>query len=120
MSKPTLTLIESLINKSHVYVETRLDLFKLKMVDKASEVVSSIASGIALFLVFFIFFVVINIGIALLIGDLVGRYYLGFFILAAIYAFIGLVLYKSKDKMVKGPIVKMFLHKFVKDTSWDK
>jgi hypothetical protein len=121
MSKPTITLIESLISNSHRYVETRLDLFKLKMIDKSSEVASSIASGIALFLVFFIFFIVVNIGLALLIGDLLGRAYLGFFILAALYAIIGLVLFKSRHKWIKGPIVKMFLHKFVKDTtSWDK
>lgn len=121
MSKPSLILIESLVNKSHAYVETRLELFKLKMVDKTSEVASAIASGIALFLVFFIFFVVFNIGLALLIGDLVGRSFYGFFILAAVYAIIGLVLFKSKDKWIKGPIVKMFLQKFVKNTtSWDK
>lgn len=121
MSKPTVSLIESLISKSHEYVETRLDLFKLKMVDKSSEMASAIASGIALFLVFFIVFIIANIGIALLIGDLIGRYYWGFFILAALYALIGLVLFKSRNKWIKTPIISMFLNKFVKNsTSWDK
>lgn len=121
MSNPTLTSIESLINKSKDYVETRRDLFKLKLVDKSSEVASGIAAGITLFLVFFIFFVVINIGLALLIGDLVGRSYLGFFILAAVYAIVGLVLFKSRDTIFKKPIVNVFLRKFVKESSsWDK
>ena len=121
MSNPTLTSIESLINKSKEYVETRRDLLKLKLVDKSSSVASAIAAGIALFLVFFIFFVVINIGIALLIGDWVGRTYLGFFILAAVYAIIGLVLFKGRDSIFKKPIVGIFLKKFVKESSsWDK
>ncbi len=120
MSRPTITLIESLVNKSHAYVETQLELFKLKIVDKASDVASNIAAGIAMFLIFFIFFIIVNIGLALLIGDLLGKSYYGFFILAALYALAGLVLYKSKNKWIKGPIVKMFLQKFVKNTTWDK
>ncbi len=121
MSNPTLTSIESLLNKSQQYVETQLDLFKLKMVNKSTAVASAIASGIALFLVFFIFFVVLNIGIALLIGDLVGGSFYGFFILAAIYAIIGIVLYAKRDAIFKGPILRFFLKKISKNsTSWDK
>lgn len=117
MSKPSLTLIDSLISKSHDYVDTQLELFKLKMVDKSSEAASSIASGLVLFLVFSVFFIVFNIGIALLIGYLLGKSFYGFFILAALYAIIGLVLLKSKSKWIKGPIVSMFLQKFVNTNS---
>ena len=121
MSNPTLTLLESLISKSHEYVETRLDLFKLKMVDKSTEVASTIASGIALFVTGFIFFIFFNIGLALLIGDLVGKSYWGFFILAVFYALIGIIFYKSRNKLLKRPILGMFLKKIGKNTtSWDK
>ncbi|MCY7420972.1 MAG: phage holin family protein [Chitinophagaceae bacterium] len=120
MSNPTLTLIESLINKSHEYAETRLDLFKLKLVDKSSQVVSTIASGIALFVIGFIFFIVFNIGLALLIGDLVGKSYWGFFILAAFYAFIGFIFYKNRNRLFKKPILGTFLKKIGENkTSWD-
>lgn len=121
MSNPTLTLIESLISKSHEYVETRLDLFKLKMVDKSTEVASTIASAIALFVIGFIFFIFFNIGIALLIGDLAGKSYWGFFILAVFYALIGFIFYKSRNKLIKRPILGMFLKKMGQNTtSWDK
>ena len=41
MSKqPTLTLIESLFEQTKEYVDNRIELFKLKMVDKTANVAS--------------------------------------------------------------------------------
>lgn len=111
--QPTITLIESLFSQSKDYVDNRLQLYKLKMIDKTSSVASSVISGIALFIVFFIFFIVFNIGIALLIGDLVGKSYLGFLIWAAFYAIVGLVLFFKRNKIFKTPVTKMIIGKFL-------
>ncbi|MCW3113601.1 MAG: hypothetical protein JWR18_1997 [Segetibacter sp.] len=111
--QPTLTLIESLFGQSKDYIDNRLELYKLKMIDKTSSVASSVVSGIALFVIFFIFFIVFNIGIALLIGDLVGKSYLGFLILAAVYGIAGLVLFSKRDKIFKSPVTKMIIGKFL-------
>ena len=111
--QPTLTLIESLFSQSKDYVDNRLELYKLKMIDKTTSVASAVISGVALFVVFFIFFIVFNIGIALLIGDLVGKSYLGFLILAAFYAIVGLVLFSRRNKIFKTPIAKLIIGKFL-------
>jgi len=111
--QPTSTLIESLFGKTSAYTTTQFELYKLKAVDKTSTVASSVALGISLFVVFFIFFVVLNIGIALLIGDLVGKSYLGFLILAVLYAIVGLVLFKGRNKFFKNPILKLLVNKFL-------
>jgi len=114
MSKqPTLTLMESLVSQTKEYVDDRLELYKLKMIDKTSGVASSVASGLALFVVFFIFFVVLNIGIALLIGDPVGKSWLGFLIWAAVYAIIGFVIFSQRNKIFKDPITGMIIRKFL-------
>ena len=114
MSKqPTLSLIESVFSQSKDYIDNRLELYKLKLIDKTSSVASSVISGLALFVVFFMFFVVLNIGIALLIGDLVGKSYVGFLILAAFYAIVGLVLFSKRDKIFKTPVTKMIIGKFL-------
>jgi hypothetical protein len=114
MSKqPTLTLIESLVSQSKDYVDNRLELYKLKMIDKTASVASSIVSGLVLFLIFFIFFVVLNIGLALLIGHLLGEAYLGFLILAGFYAIAGLVLFFGRNKIFKTPVTGMIIRKFL-------
>jgi len=109
----TVSLIESLFGQSKEYIDTRLELYKLKLIDKSSSIASSVVAGIALFVVFFIFFIVLNIGIALLIGDLIGRSYWGFLILAAFYGIVGFVLLSKRNKIFKTPIAKMIISKFL-------
>ena len=114
MSKqPTLTLIESLISQSKEYVENRLELLKLKAVDKTANVFSAVVSGVILFVIFFIFFVVLNIGLALWIGDLVGKSYLGFLLLAAFYLIIGLVIFLGRNTWMKSAFTSMIIKKFL-------
>lgn len=108
-------VFESLYGNSKDYVETRLNLFKLKMVDKSSDVASSVLSFIPLLFTFFIFFVLLNIGIALWIGDLLGKAYLGFLILAGFYIITGLVLYSMRTKLIKIPVANMLIKKFLKN-----
>jgi len=112
-TKPTVTLIESLFSQSKDYAGDRLELYKLKLVDKSASVASSVIAGVALAIVLFIFFVVFNIGIALLIGDLVGKSYLGFLILAVVYAIVGIVIFKGRNKFFKTPVAEMLIRKFL-------
>lgn len=113
MKQQTSILIESLFNRTKDYVDNRLELYKLKAIDKTSAIASNIALGVALFVVFFIFFVVLNIGIALLIGDLIGRSYAGFLILAGIYAIAGIILFKGRKKIFKSPVSAMIIRKIL-------
>jgi len=113
MSKPTITLIETLFGQSKEYVENRFDLYKLKAVDKTASVASAVISGVVLFLVFFIFFVILNIAIGLLIGDLVGRASWGFLIWAGFYLIVGLILFAGRNKIFKTPITNLIFRKFL-------
>jgi hypothetical protein len=111
--QPALTLIESLFGQSTEFARNNFELYKLKAVDKTSGIASTVITGVALFVVFFICFVVLNIGIALLIGDLVGKSWLGFLILAVLYAVVGFVIFKSRKKFFKTPILKMLISKIL-------
>lgn len=109
--------IDTLIGNSKDYVETRLNLFKLKAVDKSSDLASAIISFIPLVLIFTIVFILLNIGIALLIGDWVGRASWGFLILTGVYIIIALVLFKQRTKWIKIPFANMLIRKFLKNTT---
>ena len=111
--QPALTLIESLFDQSKEYTSNRVELLKLKLVDKTSNVASLVISGVVLFVVFILFFMFFNIGIALLIGDLIGKSYLGFLILAVVYAIAGFVVFKGRDKFFKTPILQILIRKFL-------
>jgi hypothetical protein len=95
---------EGLLDRVKSYVETRIDLIKLKAVDKASGIISNVVATTVVVVFAFLFFLLLNIGIALLLGDLLGKSYYGFFIVAGFYGITGLVLHFKKDKMVKRPV----------------
>ncbi|MDB5191282.1 MAG: hypothetical protein JWQ96_845 [Segetibacter sp.] len=111
--QPTFTIIESIFDKSKEYVDNRIEYFKIKMVDKTASIASSVVAGAALFIFLFLFFILFNIGLSLLIGDLVGRSWAGFLILAVVYAIAGLVIFKGREKWVKAPIINKMIKKFL-------
>ena len=101
--------IESLMDRVRSYADTRINLIKLKAIDKSSAIIAMIVSIIALILVAFIFFILLNIGIALLIGKWLGNSYYGFFIVAAFYAIAGIILMAFRNKWLKTPITNMMI-----------
>ncbi len=112
MEEPT-TVIESLFERTADYVETRMDLLKLKTVDKFSEAISSIVSGLALILFISFFVFLLNIGIALWIGDLLGKNYYGFLIVAGFYGLVGLIVYVFRRQWLKDPVSNLFIKKML-------
>ena len=97
------SLIESLFEKSEAYVKTNIDLFKLKAIDKSADVVSTVVSKVILLLVVLLLIFSLNTGLALWIGEMVGTLYLGFFIVAAFYVLVALLLHFVPG-IIKSPV----------------
>ena len=57
--------IGSLFENAGNYLETRVDLFKLKAIDKSSDIVSSIVSKVVICLITVFGFFIVNIGLFL-------------------------------------------------------
>jgi hypothetical protein len=105
--------VESLIDRVKSYVETRIDLLRLKAIDKSSSILSLVISLFVVILFGFLAFMLLNVGIALLLGDLLGKSYYGFFIVAAFYIITGLVIYKNHDRWIKTPIANTMIKKLM-------
>lgn len=103
--------IEALFVNASGYLETRLDLMKLKAIDKTSETLSSLAAGLVLIVVGFSIFTLVNIGAAILIGGTLGELSYGFFIVAGFYFIVGIVLFLLKDRWLKMPIKNSIVNK---------
>lgn len=103
--------IETLFEKAVDYLETRLDLVKLKTTEKSSDVISSLVSNLILIIFLCLVLIMINIGVALFLGDLLGKNYYGFFVLAGFYILTGIVFYLFKDKWIKAPLSNTIIKK---------
>ncbi len=110
-NKPT--NLEELFEKLRDYADTRINLFKLKSIQKVSGFMSSLIASIVLVVLLCIVLLCITIGLALLIGALVGQAYLGFFIVGALYLIIGLVFYSMRGKLIKTPISNKLIKELV-------
>jgi Putative Actinobacterial Holin-X, holin superfamily III len=103
--------LESLLESTSTYIDTRVELTKLKTLKKSSDVFSTLASQLIIGGVGFIFLMLLNIALGLWLGELLGKTYYAFFLLAFTYFIVGLILYISRDKWIKSPLANTIIKK---------
>ena len=107
-------MIESLIEKAFDYGKISLELAKFKAVDKTSNVVSSALSQAVIYFFVFSFLLFLNLGLALWFGELLGKNYYGFLIIAAVYGFVGLIIrifmYRRIKNCICNGLIKRILN----------
>lgn len=107
------TAIETLINKASGYAETRLELARLKAIEKTADGASSIYASMVVFLVAFLCIIMLSIGLALVAGNWLGNDYLGFFLIGGIYAIIAILLYAMRRSLLKTPVNNALIKKIL-------
>lgn len=110
-------MIQELIDKAETYAKTNVELYKLKAIDKTTDVFSSIASGIVIGVVVTFLVIILSIGASLLIGEWMGKLYLGFFIVAAFYAVLAVILVATKKRLLEVFFNNYIVHQIFKEKS---
>jgi hypothetical protein len=106
-------IIESLLIKAEAYGKTNYELLKLKTVDKTADVSSRILSRTFLIIALSFFALFINIGMSFWIGELLGKIYFGFAVVAGFYGLISIVLlftHKLFIQKTKNRIISQLLN----------
>lgn len=107
-------LMESLLEKATDYGKTSLELLKLKALDKTSDVASSFVPHSFVFLMIASFMFFINLGIAYWLGEILGRTWSGFFIVAGFYGLIGIIVHFFFHKRIKNAICTYIIQQISK------
>jgi hypothetical protein len=108
------TPLEVLLERAENYSKTSIKLFKLKTIDKTAEIISTLISWMVVITVVALFFMILNIGIAFWIGELLGKTYYGFFIVAAFYALLGIVFKLFSTQWIKKPMRNSIVSQMIK------
>lgn len=106
-------LIEPLLEKAQAYSKTSFELLRLKALAKTAEVASTTISRTALILIVLVFLFTLNTAVALWLGDLLGKIYYGFFIVAGFYALVSVILmitHPSIKKSVGNTIIRQLFN----------
>ena|SRR5450755_1883122 len=106
--------IKTLIDKSKDYLDTKIELTKLKTIDKSADVLSTVVVMVSMIFIGSLFIVFISVGLAFMLGKALGAYYYGFFIVGGFYAIILLLIYIQREKWIKIPIANGLINKMLK------
>ena len=112
--KDQATLIETLLENATDYGKTSFELIKLKAVDKSSDVLSSLVPQSVMFVLYVSFMLFLNLGLAFWFGEMLGRIYYGFFVLAAFYCITGLIFFVFMRKWLKELVCNYIIKQVLK------
>jgi len=101
--------VEALFEKVEAYSKTTFELSKLKSLETTSVVVTTLISKLSVVIMLSLFALVFNIGIALWLGELLGKTYYGFFIVAAFYLLTGIIFHFFMHRWIKKPISNLII-----------
>jgi len=113
------TPVEVLLEYGQAYIKTSVQLVKFRTTEKAAEIISSLASSLIILILLTLLFINLNIGIALLIGSLLGRIWLGFLILSGFYGMTGIVIYVFRNSWIKKPVGNSVIKLLLKEEELD-
>ena len=106
-------MIETLMERAAEYGKTSFELVKLKALDKTADVVSSLIPHSIVILIILSFLLFLNLGLSLWLGEILGKTFYGFFVVAAFYGIIGIfthfVMHKWLKKRICNSIIKQIL-----------
>ena len=106
--------IETLIKKSGDYLETKIELTKLKAINTSSDVLSNMVYLIVKTMIIFLVLGFVSVALAILVGKTLGEYYYGFLIVGGFYLFVLLIIYIQRKKWIKGPVANSLVNKMLK------
>lgn len=90
--KLDLSFMEPLLEKVGQFGQLNIDLIKYKILDKLADLISSFIARFFLLLMISIFAVFLSLGAALWIGELLGKIYYGFFVVALFYGIVSIII----------------------------
>ena len=106
--------IETLFEKAGDYLETRMEITKLKTAEKSSDVISLLVTRLILIAFSSFILIMLNIGLGLYLGSVLGKNYYGFFVLTGFYLIIGTLFYLFRNKWIREPISNAIIKKIAK------
>ncbi|WP_136667008.1 hypothetical protein [Flavobacterium sp. H122] len=110
---------ETLFDKAENYVKTSMDLFKLQLIDKSSDLIATLATKIVIVLIVSMFLFFMNIGFAIWIGQYLNNLSLGFIIISSFYLIVSIFMYCFRHRFLKFPISDMIIRKLTKSIDLD-
>lgn len=107
-------LLESLLERASEYSKTTYELIRLKVLDKITDVFSTLVPHSVVIILIASFMLFLNLGLALWLGELLGKMYYGFFVVAGFYILAGIFIHVFLNKWLKRVVGNYFIKHLLK------
>ena len=108
-------IVEMLVEKVEQYAKTSLELYKLKAIDKGTDVFSSLVSRVVIIIIIALFFLLVTLGLCFYLGEALGKVYYGFFAVAGIYAVVGIIMIIFRKKWLDDTLNDYIVRQIFKE-----
>ena len=105
---------EPLLESASEYAKTSYELVKLKALVKTTDLVSSLIPQSIFVILIAAFMLFLSLGLALWLGEILGKMFYGFFMIAAFYFFAGIVIHFLMHKWIKKLVGNYFIKRVLK------
>lgn len=102
------------------YLGTRVDAIKLTAAEKTSLVISDLVAGAIVAIVFLCALLFASIAGALALSAWTGKPYSGFLIVSGIYLLAGLITWRSKERLIRIPVMNSIIRQLFKPGPTDE
>lgn len=111
--------VASLLEQAEEYGKTTFELYKLKMLNSVTSLITGLVSKLSVIIVFLVFMIMLSVALGLFLGELLGKTYYGFFLVSGFYLLLGILMHVFMDKWIRAPISESIIEQTLqKDTTW--
>lgn len=105
----TFEKLEGLTDHVKEYINTRVELTKLRIAEKTSLVISNMIA-VTIVAVLFLFFIVFgSFAGAWALSDWIGKPHSGFLVVAGFYLLLGIIVWVARAKLIRFPVMNAII-----------
>ncbi|WP_276091296.1 phage holin family protein [Pedobacter sp. JY14-1] len=104
--------IEDLYHDVQAYLDTRIAHTRLYLLEKTSKIFADLVTNATVVVCFVLAFLFGTVTLAFFLSDILGSFTRGFGCVAAIYLFLALLVYWTKDKFIEKAIINFTIRNY--------
>ncbi len=113
--KDKVIIVEMLVEKFEEYAKTSVELYKLKAIDKGTDIFTSMVSRLFIILIITLFFLLVTLGLCFYLGDVLGKTHYGFFTVAGIYFLFACIFLLFRRFLIDNPLNDYIVRQIFKE-----
>lgn len=106
--------MEELIDKIKDYLNTRMKLGKLTLIEKGVLLFANLITDGLVIIFLILAFLFVSLALGFYLSELLGNSFGGFFIVSLFYFVLAIIIYLIKDKYLEKPIINGMIKKILK------